>query len=513
VRRAAVPAAALAYALASVLACAPPAAAGTAGVSFTPASWNFGMILQGEVVEVSLAVANSTDRPLAVTLVPLCDCLSAAPASAVVAARSEAAFVLRYDSRDDTGNTRKNFLITTDAVGAERAYFEMRGTVRAERGSAQAPAPAAGEVPGPSAGRRAAIDVTYWYTPGCRSCEEFLASELPRIESELGVRLAVARRDLLDPAAYEELARAAAARGTPVRAIPVLSAGDSLLQGEKEIRGGTRRLLESLARDQRQEEAAAAAAAEAAADATGVGLAGGVPAGLSVLAVAAAGLLDGVNPCAFTTLIFLLSFLALGGRSRREILLIGVLFTLAVFLTYLGVGFGLFAALRMAAAVPLASRILRWVLVAVLVAFAGLSLYDVVVIRRGEPGKILLQLPSALKRQIHRSIRAQARAAALAGGALVLGFLVSIFEFACTGQVYLPTLAYLARTRRQASAAGLLVLYNACFVLPLIAVFAASWFGVTSTRIASLYQKRMAAVKLGLAAVFLALAALTALWG
>jgi cytochrome c biogenesis protein CcdA len=467
------------------------------------------MILQGEVVEVSLAVANSTGSPLAVTLVPLCDCLSASPVSAVVPAQSEGAFALRYDSRDDTGITRKNFLITTDAAGAERTYFEMRGTVRAEQRGAGAPASAADPPAGmiPAAGAQGSIGVTYWYTPGCRSCEEFLASELPRIEGELGLRISVARRDLLDPAAWEELTRAAAARGTTVRAIPVLGAGDSLLQGEAEIRAGVRDLLEKLAR------ARGAPGQRAGAGPAGSGRPAAIPVSLSAAAVAAAGLLDGVNPCAFTTLVFLLSFLAMGGRSRRQVLLIGSLFTLAVFLTYLGVGFGLFAALRAAAAVPLASRILRWLLVAVLVVFAGLSLYDVVVIRRGEPGKMLLQLPTALKRQVHRSIRAQARTAALAGGALVLGFLVSILEFACTGQVYLPTLAYLARTHSGARAAGLLVLYNLCFVLPLIAVFAASWFGVTSTRIASLYQKRMAAVKAGLAAVFLALAVFTALWG
>ncbi len=191
--------------------------------------------------------------------------------------------------------------------------------------------------------------------------------------------------------------------------------------------------------------------------------------------------------------------------------MIGALFTLAVFLTYLGVGFGLFTALRAASAVPLVSRVLRWVLVAVLAVFAGLSIHDFVVIRRGEPARMLLQLPSALKRQLHRSIHAQARTAALAGGSLLLGFLVSVFEFACTGQVYLPTLAYLARSRRDASAAGLLVLYNAFFILPLLVVFAASALGVTSSRIAALYQKRMGAVKLGLAAVFLGLALFT-LW-
>ena len=228
-----------------------------------------------------------------------------------------------------------------------------------------------------------------------------------------------------------------------------------------------------------------------------------------MIAIAAAGLLDGVNPCAFTTIIFLVAVLAVAGRGRREVLVIGALFTVAVFLTYLAVGLGLFAALRAAAAVPIVSGILRWVLVAVLVALAGLSLYDWLVIRRGEPSKMLLQLPSALKRQLHKSIHAQARTAAMAGGALLTGFLVSIFEFACTGQVYLPTLAYLARTRGDASALGLLALYNAFFILPLLVVFAASVRGVTSARIAALYRARMGAVKIGLAIVFLGLAAFT----
>jgi cytochrome c biogenesis protein CcdA len=497
VRRAKVLAAALCAALA-------PAAATGAGVTFTPDSWNFDMIRQGDVVEVTLTVTNAAPNPLAVTLVPLCDCLSAAPSSGTVGPDGEAAFVLRYDSRDDEGIVRKNFLVTTDAQGRERAYFELRGTVRAERAAGKAPqgtAVAPGEA---AAAGAAAISVRYYYTPGCRSCESFLASEIPRIEGELGVRIAVERRDILDPDAYEEMTAAAASLGLEIRAIPVLRAGDTMLQGDEQIASRTREVLKSLAKGM----AGAGEPAAGAADGAAAG-AGAVRAGFSALAVAAAGLLDGINPCAFTTLIFLLSFLALGGRSRREVLLIGALFSLSVFLTYLAVGLGLFAALRAASAVPLVARILRWVLVVVLVVFAGLSLYDFAVIRRGEPSKILLQLPSALKRQIHKSIRTQARAAALAGGSLLLGFLVSIFEFACTGQVYLPTLAYLARTRRQASAIWLLVLYNACFILPLLAVFAASWFGVSSGRIAALYQKRMAAVKLGLAAVFLGLAAFT----
>ena len=499
----------------AALAALPCGAAGGTGVTFTPDSWRFDMIRQGEKVGVTLTVTNGSDRAVTVTLTPTCDCLTAAPGSRTISPGEEGAFALVYDSIDDTGNVRKNFLVTTDAPGLARAYFELRGTVRAERAGA-------GEEPGTAAVAEAGgsgVTVVYYYTPGCRACEKFLAEALPRLERELSISIRVERRDILDPAVYDELAKLASSLGQGVRAVPVLSAGQTLLQGQQEIEARIAgvlkalKVLKKLAAEGASATSGGAGAPRGASPGTarppGTPL---LPHSLSVFAVVAAGLLDGINPCAFTTLIFLLASLALAGRGRREVLVIGAFFSLSVFLTYLAIGLGFFAALRAAAVVPLVSRIIRWLLVAVLVAFAGMSVYDYLLIRGGKPTKILLQLPSVLKRQIHTAIRTQVRAAALVGGSLLLGFLVSVFEFACTGQVYLPTLAYLVRVRRQASAVGLLVLYNACFILPLLAVFAASWFGVSSGKITALFQKHMGAVKLGLAAVFLGLAVFT-LWG
>ena len=93
----------------------------------------------------------------------------------------------------------------------------------------------------------------------------------------------------------------------------------------------------------------------------------------------------------------------------------------------------------------------------------------------------------------------------------MLGILVSVFEFACTGQVYLPTLAYMARAKGRTDAFILLILYNLCFIAPLLVVFGASYLGVSSKRITAIFQKRMGAIKLGLAAVFVLLAVLTIL--
>ena len=58
------------------------------------------------------------------------------------------------------------------------------------------------------------------------------------------------------------------------------------------------------------------------------------------LAVAGAGLLDGINPCAFATIVFFISYMSLVGRKRKEMLIAGGAFAAAVFVTYLLMGMG-----------------------------------------------------------------------------------------------------------------------------------------------------------------------------
>jgi cytochrome c biogenesis protein CcdA len=148
------------------------------------------------------------------------------------------------------------------------------------------------------------------------------------------------------------------------------------------------------------------------------------------------------------------------------------------------------------------------VLVGVLFVFAALSARDALLARRGRTTEMALQLPKLFKRRIHESIRGRVRSTALVLSSLTLGVLVSVFEFACTGQVYLPTLAYLARIG-QARAMLLLAVYNLGFIAPLLAVFAAGYAGVTSHRLATLVQRHLVAVKVAFALFFLALAVLT----
>ncbi len=494
-----------------LLVCAPLFGAEGPALRFDPARWDFGMVLQGEIAHGQVSVTNSGPADSEVVFVPTCACLEVSPASRSLAPGARGTFTLRYDSADDTGVVRRGFIVRAGPTGAVPLYYLVEGVVRAERPVTEAPAegPAAtggaaahgvSSPPGPP------VPVDYYYTPGCRSCEEFLAGVLPGLAAARSLSLSVRRVDLLGAPGYEELTRLVQSRGETLRAAPALRVDGVLLQGEAEIRDALPALLDAVkamppGREAGQRGPGAPTAA--------AGVPSTAAVSLAAIPVAAAGLLDGINPCAFTTIIFLLASLALAGRGRIEILVIGAAFSLSVFLSYFAIGLGLFAALRAAAGVPVVSQVLRWVLVVALAGCAVLSVRDYALIRAGRPGDMVLQLPTALKRRIHESIRTRVRAVAIAGSSLVLGFLVSIFEFACTGQVYLPTLAWLARTGDRPRAIGLLLLYNLAFVAPLLVVFGASWAGVGSAGLARLFRAHAGKVKLGLAAVFAGLAALT----
>ena len=473
-------------------------------VEISPPEWKYGMIEQGDVAKTRVEARNRTDERMRVSIISTCDCLRVSPSSRLLAPGEGGSFDLAFDSRDYYGITVLGFIVETDLAGAKPWTYLLRGVVRVER---KTPAPSVPDAAGADAS--APLTLSYYYTQGCRSCEEFLSVEMPRLESRLGIRVRMEKKDLLDPKNFEELSGLALAAGQKIEAMPALAFGNRLIQGDAKIREELPGLL-SAAKD----PVGAANTGNNGGGAPGSrqGMdSGGLADRLAILPVMAAGLIDGINPCAFTTLIFLLASLALAGKGKREVLVIGALFSLSVFLTYLGVGLGLFAALRAASAVAIVSVVLRWVIFAVLVVFAVLSVFDYTRIRAGAASEMILQLPSSLKLRIHTSIRARARTVALVGSSLAMGFLVSIFEFACTGQVYLPTLAYLARVGKRADALGLLLLYNLCFVAPLLVVFAASYLGVSSKRITVLFQSHMGKVKLALALAFLVLAAMTVL--
>jgi len=161
-------------------------------------------------------------------------------------------------------------------------------------------------------------------------------------------------------------------------------------------------------------------------------------ASLNFLVIALAGLGDGINPCAFATIVFFISYLTMIQRKGREILAVGFAFAFSVFVTYFLVGLGFFNVLKTAIDIDLVAKIVFGGTALLCIVFGILSIGDYLKVRAGKTSEMALQLPGFLKKKIHATIREKARMKSFISGALIAGFLVSIFEFACTGQVYLP---------------------------------------------------------------------------
>lgn len=231
---------------------------------------------------------------------------------------------------------------------------------------------------------------------------------------------------------------------------------------------------------------------------------------LGVFTVAFAGLIDGLNPCAFATLIFFVSYLTLSGRKGREVLAVGAAFTVGVFLAYLMVGLGFHRVLGLLG--DLLTTLGRWVygLTAILCAvLAVLSFLDFRKARRGEIGDMALNLPHNLRMRINALIRRGRRSRTFVVGSFVTGVLVSFLELACTGQVYLPTIIFvMSMPALRPRAVLFLLFYNLLFIAPLVVVFVLVWYGTTGAKqLTNFLQRHAATVKLGMALLFTGLAA------
>ena len=124
------------------------------------------------------------------------------------------------------------------------------------------------------------------------------------------------------------------------------------------------------------------------------------------LAVVAAGLIDGINPCAFATLIFFVSYLTLSGREGKEVLLVGGGFTLGVFLAYLAVGLGLYQILDLVGGtLDIISKVVYGLTGVFCLVLAVLSFIDYRKAKQGGTSDMMLKLPEPLRKRINATIR------------------------------------------------------------------------------------------------------------
>ena len=185
-----------------------------------------------------------------------------------------------------------------------------------------------------------------------------------------------------------------------------------------------------------------------------------------------AGLIDGINPCAFAVLIFFLAFLLGISASKKRMIKAGSVYIIAVYVTYFLAGLGLLTVIQVSGF----SGVIVKIAAVLAIIFGLINIKDYFWYGKG----FSLQIPESKKPVIERWINKGNISAAI-----VLGFLVSMFELPCTGGVYLAILAMLANYTTKAVAISYLLLYNIMFVLPLFIILILVTFGMKTEHIES----------------------------
>lgn len=351
-----------------------------------------------------------------------------------------------------------------------------------------------------------------FFSPSCHSCQAVKNGVMPAIIAEFGDRIAVDYRDISDVGHYKEMIALRdhyKIEGSP--RLPFIFFQGEIVSGEEEAHARLKDVV----------RAGITAPALQHPSGGGVNLLERFKL-ITPLAVAGAGLADGINPCAFTVIVFFISFLAVQGYRRRDLAVIGMSFITAVFLTYFLLGLGIFNFLYRMKNFILITRSLNLAIGIFSLCLGALSVCDVVrYIRTKAADTMALQLPQTVKNRIHAVIghfyrigrqtstateNSRPHLGYLIASAFVTGFLISLLEAVCTGQLYLPTIVFVMKSSQyKFQAFRRLLVYNIMFVAPLIAVFLLALLGATSQQFSAWLKRRLVPTKIILAVVFFGL--------
>jgi cytochrome c biogenesis protein CcdA len=194
---------------------------------------------------------------------------------------------------------------------------------------------------------------------------------------------------------------------------------------------------------------------------------------LSVVLVS--GLIDSLNPCAISLLLIYISLMFTLQKDRKEVFYFGLTYVVSVYITYLLIGLGLLRAGTLFTSYPISKA------GAIFVIFFGLMNIKEY-FWPNSPFSIRIPL------KIRALVSKYAYQATILS-AIVVGILIGLYEFPCSGAIYLAVISLLSSKTSFTTGFGYLLLYNLMFILPLIAIFIAATNKITTEKFINLQEK------------------------
>ncbi len=217
--------------------------------------------------------------------------------------------------------------------------------------------------------------------------------------------------------------------------------------------------------------------------------------------VVAAALADSINPCVFGVLIFLLAYMVTCFKSKKRMLLIGMIYITVVYLTYLLLGLGIFGFAHSTGL----TKPFYWFAALVAIAAGMFEIKDFFWYGKGFSLQIIPGAAERIKHYTKHMVKLEAKHPALSMLiAAFLGVFVVLVELPCTGAPYLAIIGLLAKGEL-AAGVPLLLLYNLIFILPLFVIVGMVYAGHTSQKLEKWRKKNRGLMRLGIGLFLIAL--------
>lgn len=228
-----------------------------------------------------------------------------------------------------------------------------------------------------------------------------------------------------------------------------------------------------------------------------------MPLELSLGIIIAAAVADSINPCVFGVLIFLLAYMTKVFKNKHRMLLAGLIYIAAVYITYFLLGIGILTVAYTAGL----SNYFYWLAALIAIAAGLLEIKDFFWYGKGFSLQLIPGGAERFKKYSEMLATLETKHPFLSlAVAAFLGIFVVFIELPCTGAPYLAILGMIA-TGQYAQAVPLLLLYNLVFILPLFVILGLVYWGQTSEKMESWRKEHRGLMRLLIGLFLLALGA------
>ncbi|MBI5574332.1 MAG: DUF1573 domain-containing protein [Elusimicrobia bacterium] len=442
---------------------------------------DFGTVKEKAVFTGELEIKNPSNKILSVGIRSSCVCIFVAPERVNLKQNQKIKIKIKVDTTGYNGNFNEKIFFQSNDPKNPYITIQVKGYILSKE--------------------KVTIPITVFDSAGCLFCIELRKNIIPAYQKKYAIKIELFEYSVDEPKNYSALVFLEKKSQKTLNKIPVIFIGDDLVGGKEEIKKQLPLLLEKYKKlgfckkiEIPIEKIPETKPIEK----------------LKILPVVFAGLIDSINPCAFATIIFLITYLSMILKKQKsEVLLTGICFIVGVFITYFLIGLGLFKFIQKISGIGIISKIMYFLIGGFAIFISYQNLRDAITIKKGigiGDSSIKTKLPNVLRWKIYDVITKFTTFKYLLPVAFLIGSIITVLELFCTGQIYLPTIIYIiGLPEYRMSGIFYLLLYCFLFVLPLIFIFSLFYFGLNIDRLEAVFRQKIFIVKLLAAALLLTL--------